>query len=293
MTTNYESSEMKNIIERALEQNPQSSEIIRAFAPVITRQRQLAEQPFANKLDCSRIDKEKLKAGVPVSRQIDLILEEDSLKEIALSMASAVKEGLPKLTESIDLISGLIQEGKIDPLDYFRLSSNGENKAADGWSKNLQISPSNASFLMSLVSRVTLERRAKEITEILNAFDWEKGYCPICGEFPSIALIEEEGAKRFLHCSSCGQDWRFTRVSCPYCEKENVQGMEYFYVENKTQESAFVCDNCKKYLITLYRAGKVFARDMDISALSLIHMDIIMQGKGYEPMAICPWNVLS
>jgi FdhE protein len=69
--------------------------------------------------------------------------------------------------------------------------------------------------------------------------------------------------------------------------------MDYFYIENKTQESAFVCDKCKKYLVTIYRAGKVFARDMDISAISLIHMDIIMQGKGYEPMTACVWNVLS
>lgn len=293
MTTNYEISEMKNIIERALEQNPQSKEIIKAFGPIITMQRQLAGQPFASKLDCSLIDKEKLKAGVPVSRQIELFLPDESLKEITLSMVSAVKEGLPQLTENMDLLSGLIQEDKINPLDYFKSSPDGENKAAEGWSKNLHISPSNASFLMSLVARVALERRAKEITAALGAFNWEKGYCPICGEFPSIALIEEEGAKRFLHCSSCGQDWRFTRVSCPYCEKENVQGMEYFYVENKTQEAAFVCDQCKKYLVTLYRAGKVFARDMDISALSLIHMDIIMQGKGYEPMVNCAWNVLS
>jgi FdhE protein len=293
MATIHESSEMKNIIERALEQNPQSREIIKAFGLIIISQRQLAEQPFGNKLDCSLIDREKLKAGVPVIRQIDLILAEDSLKEIALSLAFAVKEGLPQLMESINLISSLIQEDKINPLDYFKSSPDGENKALNGWSKNLQISPSNASFLMSLVSRVALERRAKEITAALGAFDWDKGYCPICGEFPSIALIEEEGAKRFLHCSSCGQDWRFTRVACPYCEKENVRGMEYYYVENKTQEAAFVCDQCKKYLITLYRAGKVFARDMDISALGLIHLDIIMQGKGYEPMVICPWNVLS
>jgi FdhE protein len=293
MTKKEETLEIKNIIDRAIEQNPQSSEIIKAFEPIIIMQRRLAEGSFPKKLDYSLIDKEKLKAGVPVSRQIKLFLPEDSLKEIALSMTSAIKEGMPQLTESIDLISGLIQEGKINPLDYFQSSPNGENRAADGWSKDLKISPSNASFLMNLVSRVALERRAKEITTKLGAFDWEKGYCPICGEFPSIALIEEEGGKRFLHCSSCGQDWRFTRVSCPYCEKETLQGMEYFYVENKTQESAFVCDKCKKYLITLYRAGKVFARDMDVSAISLIHMDIIMQGKGYEPMAICSWNVLN
>jgi FdhE protein len=69
--------------------------------------------------------------------------------------------------------------------------------------------------------------------------------------------------------------------------------MDYFYIEKKTQESAFVCDKCKKYLVTLYRAGNVFARDMDIGAISLIHMDMIMQEKGYEPMASCVWNVLS
>jgi len=293
MTTNEEATAIKNIITRAVEQNPQNREIIKAFEPIIIKQRELAEMSSSQKLDCSLIDKEKLKAGVPVSRQINLFLPEDSLKEITLSMASAVKEGMPQLTENIDKISGLIQESKINPADYFKALTDDKNKAADDWIKDLKTSPSNASFLMSLVIRVVLERRAKEITAALGAFDWEKGYCPICGEFPSIALIEEEGGKRFLHCSSCGQDWRFTRVSCPYCEKEELQGMDYFYVENKTQESAFVCDKCKKYLITLYRAGKVFARDMDISAISLIHMDMIMQGKGYEPMAICAWNVLS
>jgi FdhE protein len=292
MTTNDEATAIKNIITRAVEQNPQNSEIIKAFEPIIIKQRELAEMSSSQKLDCLLIDKEKLKAGVPVSRQINLFLPEDSLKEITLSMATAVKEGMPKLSENIDKISGLIQEDKIKPADYFKALID-DNKAADDWGKNLKISPSNASFLMSLVLRVILERRAKEITAALGAFDWEKGYCPICGSFPSIALIEEEGGKRFLHCSSCGQYWRFTRISCPYCEKEERKDIEYFYVENKTQEAAFVCDKCKKYLITLYRAGKIFARDMDISAISMIHMDIIMQGKGYEPMAICVWNVLS
>jgi len=283
MTTTHESSEIRNIIERALEQNPQNGEIIKAFAPIITMQRQLIEKSSLKQLDCSLIDKEKLKAGVPVSRQIDLLLAEDSVKEITLSLATAVKEGMPKLTESIDKISDLIQEGKVNPAAYLKESADVESKSVE----------SNAAFLMSLVRRVVLEKRAKEITATLGAFDWEKGYCPICGEFPSIALIEEDGGKRFLHCSSCGHDWRFTRVSCPYCEKETRQGMEYFYVENKTQEAAFVCDKCKKYLITLYRAGKLFARDMDISAISLIHMDLLMQNKGYDPMAICVWNVLS
>ena len=292
MATNEEATAIKDIIIRAVEQNPQNSEIIKAFEPVILMQRRLAAQSSSGRLDCSLIDKEKLKAGVPVISQIRLFLPEEAFKEITLSMASAVKEGMPQLAESIDKISGLIQDGKINPADYFKESADSEAKATEVSNKDLKISPSNASFLMNLVSRVVLERRAKEITAALGEYSWEKGYCPICGEFPSIALIEEEGGKRFLHCSSCGHDWRFTRAVCPYCEYEAQREMDYYYVENKTQESAFVCDKCKKYLVTLYRAGHVFERDMDISAISLIHMDIIMQGKGYEPMAICAWNVL-
>lgn len=293
MTNTNETSEIKNIIARALEQNPENKEIIKAFAPIITRQRQLVKEISLQKQDYSRIDKSKLKAGVPVSSQMDLILPEDPLKEVALLLATAVKEGMPNIADSIDKISTLIQEDKINPFDFFNAPVNGETNNIGGMSKKLQISPSNTSFLMTMVVRVVLEKRARDIMEVLGAFEWEKGYCPICGEFPSIALIEEEGGKRFLHCSSCGQDWRYTRISCPYCEKETRKDMEYFYVENKTQEAAFVCDQCKKYLVTLYRAGKLFARDMDISAISLIHMDVLMQNKGYAPMSICVWNVLS
>lgn len=287
-----EKSEFKNIFAQAVEQNPQAGEILKAFEPIIIRQRQLAALSSFRNLDCSLINKEKLRAGVPVSRQINLFLPSDSLKEIAISMASAVAEGMPQLAENIDRIADLIQKGKINPADYFKAPAEGENDKTSDWAKDLKISSSNAVFLMALVSRVVLEQKAIEIKTALKELDWDKGYCPVCGSLPSIALIEEKGGRRFLHCSSCGHDWRFTRVICPACENEASKGMDYFYIENKTHEAAFICDKCKKYLVTLYRVGDLLARDMDVSAISLIHLDMIMQGKGYEPMAACLWNVL-
>lgn len=283
---------MDQIIDRAIEQNPHSYELLKAFGPITARQRRLSASIALPKLDYSSIDKEKLRAGVSVIQQISLFSPEDPLNEIALSLISAVKEGMPKLEAEMDRLSDLIQKGKLSLADYFEAPPGDGNKAKDNLENNLKAAPSNASFLLSLIARVLLEHRAKEVAEELGEFAWEKGYCPICGEFPSIALIEEEGGKRFLHCSSCGQDWRFTRVVCPYCEKEAQQEMDYFYIENKTQESAFICDKCKKYLVTLYRAGRLHARDMDISAISLVHLDMIMQDKGYEPMVACAWNVL-
>ena len=290
MMSNHTASGMDQIFDRALEQNPHSAELLKAFRPVMTRQRRLTDSLTLPSLDYSAVDRNRLRAGVPFIRQIPLFSPEDPLDRIALSLAEAVKEGMPKLTEEMDRLSALISGGKLRWKDCFGARPGGENE--EPRASGLCNSPSNASLLWSLTARVLLERRGREASKALEPFDWEKGYCPVCGEFPSIALIEEEGGKRFLHCSSCGQDWRFTRVVCPYCEKESSKEMEYFYVEGKTQESAFVCDRCKKYLVTLYRAGRLLARDMDVSAVSLVHLDMIMQDKGYEPMVACAWNVL-
>ncbi len=289
---NQSTSAMEQVLERAIEQNPQSGELLKAFGPIITRQRQLTTAIVLPELDYSAIDRKKLRAGVSVISQISLFAKNEPFKEIALSLAGAVKEGMPGLAAEMNRLADLIAEDRLCLSDYFEVANN-KNKATASCGNLMKTCPSNAVFLTSLVARVLLERRAREIAEYLGEYDWEKGYCPICGEFPAIALIEEEGGKRFLHCSSCGQYWRFTRVVCPYCENEAQQGMDYFYVENKTQESAFVCEKCKKYLVTLYRAGNLHARDMDISAISLIHLDILMQGKGYEPMVSCAWNALS
>ncbi|NLX53435.1 MAG: formate dehydrogenase accessory protein FdhE [Deltaproteobacteria bacterium] len=285
-------SEVPAIIDRAIEQNPHAENLLRAFGPIILRERELAAGLALPPLDVSQIDREKLSSGVSVIRQINLIPDGEDFKEVALAMAAAVKEGLPSLADDMNRLGEWIAQGKIQPADVLKFSARHEEGAADAVWKTLPASPSNASFLMSLVARVVFEARAIEVAKALGAYAWEKGYCPVCGTFPSIALIEEQGGKRFLHCSACGQDWRYTRVSCPYCEKEAPGGMEYFYVENKTQESAFICDQCKKYLVTLYRAGHVLARDMDVSAISLVHLDMIMQDKGYQPMTPCPWNVL-
>jgi len=287
-----DASAIEQIFERAIDQNPHTSEILKAFKPIIARQRQLAALAKLRKIDCSTIDKGKLKAGVPVIRQIDLLGADEDLKQITLDLAAAVKEGMPTLGDGLDRFCELIRNDKIVPADYFNAHGDGENKTVQQWGKDLEVAPSNASFVMSLVSRVVLEQRAEEIEKALGSFDWEKGYCPVCGDFPSIALIEEEGGKRFLHCSTCGCDWRYTRVICPYCEHKAPQEMDYYYIENKTQESAFICDKCKKYLVTLYRAGHLLARDMDVSAIALVHLDMIMQDKGYAPMTVCAWNVL-
>ncbi|MCK9229616.1 MAG: formate dehydrogenase accessory protein FdhE [Syntrophales bacterium] len=281
------------VVDHAIEQNPHSSSLLEAFRPVIRQQRFLVESLPLPKLDYSTIDKDRMKSGVPVTRQINLLSTDDPVKEATLCIAPAVSQGFPSLTEGIETFTYLVEGGVIDPADYFRTNTNDTtNSAAAAWEQEHALDQELSLFLMNLVSRIILEKRAGEIEADMDRLPWEKGYCPICGAFPSIALIEEEGGRRFLHCSSCGHDWSFTRVACPYCEHRTPQGMHYFFIEGAPQESAFICERCNKYLVTLHRVGNILDRDMEVSAISLAHLDILMRRKGYEPMSCCPWNTI-
>lgn len=292
MTCNNDPNVLTEIIERATDQNPHAKELLRVFGPLIAAQRKLSASIQLTDSDLSSIDPAKLSAGVPVSRQVNLYSPDDPVGSVALSLAETASRAIPSSEADFVRLHSFLQEQSFPSEDWIWNEVDHRESIINRWIEDNNLIRDAAMFLASLIARVVRECRRREIMSSLDSINWTKGYCPVCGDFPSIALIEEQGGKRFLHCSSCGHDWYFTRVTCPYCGNEAQRGMEYFYIENKTQDAAFVCGECKKYLVTLFRAGDLFARDMDISAISMTHMDFIMQEKGYDPMTHCLWNAI-
>ncbi len=67
--------------------------------------------------------------------------------------------------------------------------------------------------------------------------------------------------------------------------------MTYFFVDSKDKETTFVCEKCRQYFITVNKVSDLAEFDADVSAISLVHLDVLMQEKGFKPMAECEWNV--
>ena len=128
---------------------------------------------------------------------------------------------------------------------------------------------------------------------MIKELEWEKGYCPMCGTFPDITKNLEGSGQRWLHCPLCGHEWRFRRVVCPCCENDDQKTMTYFHIENRETESCFTCEKCKCYLITVTKVSDLSEYEPDIAVLSLAHLDVIMQEKGYSPMVECEMNIYS
>ncbi len=278
------------MIDSVISQNPHSKEVIAAFKPLLLVRERLLDEVKLKPVDGSSIDGEKFRQGIPCVNQVPLLLKGDPWKKIGLAVLSAIREGFPALNEDVNRLEEKIKAGDVGLFDAFTEFPGSVDTAVDRWSKELNVKPETVGLLLRSAMRIVLQARWNGIDEHIDATKWEKGYCPVCGAYPTIAVIREKITQRWLHCSRCGHEWRYRRMFCPGCEQENPSGLDYFYVEDKRQETAFTCNSCKRYLITLNHISDIGEHDRDVSAMGLIHLDIIMQDKGYTPMTWCEWN---
>ncbi|MFH1080105.1 MAG: formate dehydrogenase accessory protein FdhE [Pseudomonadota bacterium] len=281
---------LQGVMDREIEKNPHNRELINAFRPVMIAKARLLEKMTLKKADLSAVDEIRFQGGVPLIRQQQLLSPEDPWEEMAAGIIPAMKKGFPGIKDDMDRLLSSRENIKGLVCDYIGVFPDHGEGVIDRWAADLQISPQSIALLLHQLIRIILEKRSQDAAERIKDIGWTKGSCPVCGAFPTIALIEEKITRRWLHCSRCSHDWLFSRVICPYCENEAQQGMNFFYVETRAQESAFTCDQCKRYLITLNQVSDLHDHDLDVSAISLVHMDVIMQEKGFIPMMACEWN---
>ena len=281
----------EEIVDDAVETHPHCREIVNAFRPVVLARKHLVGALAFQNPDLSKIDKTKFEQGIPCVRQVPCFLPDDPWEDVALSAISAIGEGFPALRKDLMKLDRGIRDRKVGFFEAYASFPDSIETAVSKWAAALEIDPPAVAFLLRTVTRVVLEGRAIDPTGILKEMDWSRGYCPVCGAYPTIAVIEEKITRRWLHCSQCGCEWLFSRVLCPYCDHEGQDGMDYYFVEDNPRETAFTCSRCKRYIVTLKQVGGLRDHDWDISAMSLAHLDVLMQGKGFAPMTPCEWNV--
>lgn len=278
-------------IREAMEKYPHSWNILQAFREILQERKRLVEDNACMGVDLSRVDRIRLQAGVSVSRQAALFHPDEPWKQTAHAVIPSIRSGLPSLAEDLSKIEGGVCEGTVEPKDYFSAFPELDERIFENWVNVLNIRHETLRLLLTCMLRPALEMKAMGIGGKLGDFTWNKGFCPFCGAFPDMAVIKDKITERWLHCSQCRHEWRFDRVLCPYCEHEGKEeGVTYFFVEGKEQETAFVCEKCRRYLITLNRVSDLGDRNFDVLSMGLAHLDMIMQEKGYVPVAFNEWN---
>jgi len=273
-------------------QKPHSRILLQAFLPLFIEKFRLLQELQGHQ-QTFPMDRLKFENGIPLIQQFQLFHRHDPWKQIAISAARAIAQGFPALKEDMRVLEEQVETGGMDCYDFFQDSSSDQDDLRlMTWAVRYSVSSAALGFFLKTVEHFLLCKRAADMKESLAPLAWNKGYCPVCASMPMLAITREQG-RQWLQCSRCSHEWTFPRLACPACNHTSPEDTTYLYIEGNPDESVFVCENCKKYLITAHQETSLqAARCPEVLAISLAHLDLILQGKGYDRMAVCDWNTL-
>ena len=279
--------EMAAEISRLQGERPYLDNLFRSFGPILLqRQRWLQKRLKPGKT--FQVDPVKYTGGISLVQQCQGFFEDKRWHDAGLAAAGAIGRGLPDLAMDMDYLADRIRGGLDCQAMYLAAADPNQLELNQ---RAAEIGIKEVSFVVFLrsVERMILGLRAMEMAEELAKLNWQKGYCPVCGSFPHLAVIREKG-QRWLQCPKCSHEWIFPRMTCPYCEHEDPENTGFLFVEGKKEEMAYTCDKCRKYLITIDQSGNLRHISADLLAISLAHLDIVVQEQGLQPMVQCEWN---
>jgi FdhE protein len=109
---------------------------------------------------------------------------------------------------------------------------------------------------------------------------WPHGYCPACGNSPSLSVLTEKdaGRQRSLVCGLCKAQWKVKRLGCPHCGTEDEDKLSILELEDEPNLRLEVCNGCKGYVKTWAGEAKVASYFADWATL---HLDAVAAERGY------------
>jgi len=119
----------------------------------------------------------------------------------------------------------------------------------------------------------------------VDSFDnWKEGFCPVCGNSPSLAKFsnDEEG-KRYLWCSRCEFEWTFPRTTCTFCKNTDHTKLRFLTTNFRKELRIDVCEVCKGYIKTIdeRKGDQEKKTDFFKENIASLYLDILAEDKGY------------
>lgn len=107
--------------------------------------------------------------------------------------------------------------------------------------------------------------------------------CPLCGGVALLSVLREEGhgARRFLLCGLCLNEWPALRLVCTACGEDSFEKLPVFRAEEFDGARIDVCESCQAYFktIDLTRDGSAVPVVDDLATLPL---DLWARDEGYH-----------
>jgi len=216
----------------------------------------------------------KLKEGFPLLSPEDFSLDTKHAQELFFCLCESLKK-IPETKEKAEKIESYFKDHPESLEETFKDFLEKKGVTIDSLDENL------LSFVLLQSLKPSLSACAEGLAPLLKDVYWDKGYCPICGHYPYIAVLRENG-KKMAKCSFCEYEWQIERIFCPFCGHKDHKKLKYFEVEGEEGYRVYLCEACKAYLKTVDERVLADVVDLELEDIATIHLDILAEKEGYK-----------
>ena len=271
---------IKKRVEALVKERPSHKEILEFFKDILAEQYTIRSKIKTAPVEIEKEEmKVKMTEGFPLVEKRALTLDVPLATRLFRRLCKIMGRD-KKASPDVERINKALRNKDIDLIELFKQANSENGEYVSTLAKKLKVKEDILAFLARNSIKPIFEAYANDLKGYVDQKTWWRGYCPICGSEPFLAEFREEG--RFLVCSSCGYEWRFMRLKCPFCENENHEALRYFHTEKEGKEYRVdVCDKCKRYIKT------VDIRELNteiiplLEDMSTLYLDILAQKEGY------------
>jgi FdhE protein len=187
-----------------------------------------------------------------------------------IGIASGERAGLanyrPSSSESLELLSAALRQ------DAAALERLAEAAGVDA---------GGLGAVAHLVAWPLLQACGRRLREQIPS-DWQQGFCPVCGAWPTVAELRGLERTRWLRCGWCAAGWPLPWLWCPFCGEHRHERLGCLVPEARQDtRKVETCLECRGYLKTLTTLEAMTPLAVLLADLETVELDLAARERGW------------
>jgi len=224
----------------------------------------------------------RLNANKPILNKNNLIIEEKELEFIFDLILPIFKKYLYRMKEPILRFEELNDKRRFSIQELVTAQIGQNKKIFKDISQNYDIPLPLLERISALTISPYLELCAEFFNKKVVQFKWNSQFCPICGNLPSMAKVEEQQGTRTLWCHHCDSTWQFEEMICPFCLNEDLKSIRIIFASNGKPIRIDACTKCKNYIKTIDERIALKDFNLSVKYMETLYLDIMAKYFDYH-----------
>lgn len=189
----------------------------------------------------------RLAAGEPWLHGAGLAVAGGRFRDLVIRLAEQAAEGGAGEARALRAAA---RRGRFEPVEAIGPSLAQSADSLAGLAGALGLPPPLLATVLGLALQPLLLAARDSVGDVPTD-EWAEGFCPCCGAWPALGVLEGLDRTRWLACGRCGVAWRAPWQWCPYCGNADHERLGYLQPAASEARRIVTCDVCRGYVKTV------------------------------------------